>query len=270
MWYYDANNEAAVDDTPGPWAPTWQTAPVAYLGVESNENILANKDGLNAGANITFTSDAVSISQLILAPPGDMYTSNPTSAIMALLRTVKSHQDNEKPVQAEPEEILYKGDPFSKVYFPVHNTFDSNRTTVAIMLAWIRWAYYFQDILPSTLRGVVVVLDDSCGGTFSYSVDGSEVTPLGKGDLHDSAYDSLALKASFGGIDSVADGTEHGLSFNHDFCPISIVVYPSASFEGIFRSNTPFVMTFLVVVVFCFTGLMFLGKMIVSCLAPIE
>lgn len=264
MWYYDSRNEAVVDDTDGPWAPTWQTSPVAYLGVESNENILANKDGLNAGANITFTSNAVSISQLIKSPPGDMFSSTPTTAIIALLKSIKNHHIDQEDKSANHSDVdytkvYYQGDPISKVYFPIHNHFGENRTTVAIMLAWIHWQAYFRDILPPTLKGVILVLDDSCGGKYTYVVDGAEVTPLGVGDLHDTMFDARAINASFAGVRNVADGTEHGLPLNQDFCPISIAVYPSRTFERIFRTSAPRTMTFVVSFVFTFTAIMFLG-----------
>ena len=89
IWYYDKNNEVKIDDTEGPWFPTWQESPVVYQGDGVNENILANKDGLNSGANITFHSDTVSISQLIMAPPGGLESTIPSTHLISLLMSIQ-------------------------------------------------------------------------------------------------------------------------------------------------------------------------------------
>lgn len=101
IWYYGENNEVKVDDdTEGPWFPTWQASPVVYHGDETNENILANKDGRNSGANITFHSDSVTISRLIMDSPGGMESTNPTTHLISLLLGIQQGSD---------EEVRYEG-----------------------------------------------------------------------------------------------------------------------------------------------------------------
>ena len=77
IWYYGPDNEVVLDDTKGPYFPTWHMSPIIYDGLVSNENILANKDGLNNGTKTTFESDSVAISQLITIPPGDVNSEYP-------------------------------------------------------------------------------------------------------------------------------------------------------------------------------------------------
>lgn len=249
IWYYDANNEQKVDDTGGPYFPTWQTSPVVYDGDECNENILANKDGFNSGANITFHSDSIAISQLIMAPPGDMHSQTPSTALIALLMAIKA---GDKDLQH-----TYEGDPVGKVYFPIYNSFDKNRYPVAILLAWIRWADYFQEILPSTLKGIILVIQDSCGGQYSYKIEGEEVFPLGKGDFHDKNFDGMKRTIDFTQVENIADGTEFGLPLNQKFCPISMDIYPSSEFYNLFTTATPIIMTCAIFGIFIFTAFMF-------------
>ena len=259
IWYYDANDEVTTDKSRGPYFPTWQSSPVVYDGLETNENILANKDGLNGGANITFTSESVAISQLLMAPPGDRHSTFPSTALIALVLDIAASEVENADAGITGDLVTYQGDPLSKVYFPVFNDFASDRKPVAIMLAWIRWLDYFANVLPPTLKGVVIVLQDSCGGEFSYMVNGEDVVALGTGDLHDAKYDSLKRSVDFLSVKRIADGTKYGLGLNHDFCPISIDIYPSDAFQDTFSTQTPVNMTIAVALVFVFTALMFIG-----------
>jgi hypothetical protein len=247
VWYYDAQDQAVVDDSEGPVFPTWQASPILYDGLLCNENILANKDGLNSGANITYTSDSVVISQLIFAPPGTVESANPSSALFALLLSAKA----EKIVE-------YLGSPISRVYFPIYNNFDETRVPVAIMMAGIRWADYFADLLPSTMKGIHLVLHDSCGGTFTYLVVGRDVFPVGKGDLHDHGYDHMVEHANFLDVKNIADGTKFGLPFNTKYCPMQLSIYPAEQFHNEYNTSSPGIMTMAVALVFVFTVFMFL------------
>lgn len=274
IWYYNKNNEVVTDlSNQKYFAPTWQQSPVLYLGAESNENILANKDGFNSGANITFTTDTVTISQLIMAPPGNMYSNIPSTAAISLLLTIAAHQQqgrlsttttnmntNTKATATKNNKqigVTYQGDPVSKVYFPIYDSFDETREPVAIMLAWIHWASYFHKVLPNTIIGIYMILKDSCNGQYTYRIDGEEIYPIGQGDLHDPKFNSMKQNVDFTSVENIADGTHYGMPFNKDFCPISIDIYPSMEFYQIYRTNTPIIMTISVALVFIFTTFMF-------------
>ena len=259
IWYYDSNNEVTTDKSRGPFFPTWQSSPVLYEGLETNENILANKDGFNDGANITFTTESVAISQLIMAPPGDMYSKTPSTALIALLMTIAAAGENQgEKAMTHDNAMEYIGDPVSKVYFPIYDNFEDTRKPVAILLAWIRWADYFANVLPASIKGIIIVIQDSCGGEYSYLANGVEVIGLGPGDHHDPNYSSLKRTMDFSSVQNIAVGTKYGMAFNHDFCPISISIYPSDDFEETFTSQTPLIMTLSVAMVFVFTAFMFL------------
>jgi hypothetical protein len=241
---------------------------------------LANKDGFNSGANITFQTDSVSISQLIMAPSGGLDSTIPSTHLISLLMTIQNdgnvveYKGGKSGIDTEclvlPCHLLQillirtrlyiasscDTDPVSKVYFPIYDSFDEGRKPVAIMLAWMKWANYFENVLAPTLRGIYVVIK-GCDREYTYLVDGREVHLVGPGDLHDGQYNHLKQTTDFSNVGTIADGTEFGLPLNKDFCPISLDIYPSKTFEDTFSSSTPITMTMAVAIVFAFTAFMF-------------
>ena len=116
---------------------------------------------------------------------------------------------------------------------------------------------YFKHILPSSLRGIYVVLNDSCGGEYTYLINGEHVIPVGHGDLHDKTFDGMKQSASFASVENIADGTKTGLPFRKDQCTVRMDVYPSNTFHSLFNTSTPIIMTVSVAIIFVFTALMF-------------
>ena len=160
---------------------------------------------------------------------------------------------------ANEERTRYEGDIFSTIYFPVYDSFIAEtRTTVAILRAVIHWARYFEKLLPETIRGVVVVLENrGCDQPYTYQIDGSKVIPIGHGDLHDTKFDKYMKVSSFADVDRIADGTKEGMKLHFGKCPYTIRVYPSDLMVDTMKSNTPIVITVSVAIVFLFTVLMF-------------
>ena len=154
---------------------------------------------------------------------------------------------------ANRERTMYEGDIFTTIFFPVFDNFDpATRKAVGVMRAVIHWARFFTDLLPENTKGVVVVLENSCDEPYTYRIDGTNVVPVGHGDLHDSKYDKYMKTATFADIETVVDGTEEGMKLHFDKCPYAIRVYPSDHMKDIFTTNTPMVITSSVAIVFLF------------------
>jgi len=241
IWYQQDDGTKIIDPGPGPYLPVWQTSPVFDGTV--NENLLRS----NLGASKSFTTDSVVISEFITSASGDMDSDDPRTAFFALLLST-----------AAQERVTYQGDPISKVYFPIFDSFDDDRTSVAILVAWINWASYFVSILPYNVVGIEVVLQDSCGGAFTYRIDGEQVITIGDGDLHETRYHEMQRSASFDLVSNIADGTKHGLPLNQEHCNIVLDVYPSSDFFDTYKTNTPIILTLAVAIIFVFTACMFL------------
>ena len=246
IWFRNVQGLPVTDKGKGPYLPTWQTSPILDHGQEINENILKNKFAYQA-ADLSFASQSVVVDKFSMAAPGDVDSEDRDTSFFALLMSIQKQ-----------EMIQYPGDPLSQVFYPVFNTVEGNRTSVAIMAAWIRWMDYFQDILPSQMMGIHFLLQDSCGGEYAYVIDGAEVRPLGEGPHHDRSYAEMMRNASFASIATIEDGSTEGLAVNQDHCTISIEIYPSDDFHSIYNTNVPAFMTAAVVVIFVCTAMLFI------------
>ncbi|CAB9524302.1 Guanylate cyclase [Seminavis robusta] len=191
--------------------------------------------------------ESVNIGMFHSTSPGGITSHDHATAMFALLMSVAAGHLKE-----------YEGDPMSQVFFPIFDSFTENRKPVAVMIAWVHWLSYFQDVLPSSMDGVLVVLGNSCTGNFTYEINGPEAVPLGAGDLHDPAYDSFRRSASFASVDSIADGTKYGIPLNSDHCLITMDIYPSSEFEESYQTSMPIYLTIAVAAIFVFTVVMFI------------
>ena len=248
IWFRNVKGVVVTDKGQGPYLPTWMTSPIVYNGQEVNENILKNARSYIA-ANESFSTGSVVIEQFTMAPPGDMYSEQDReTAMFALLMSMK-----------EQEPVTYYGDAVSQVFVPVFDTVEGDKKeSVAVVVAWIRWMDYFKGILPTEMNGVFFILKDSCGGNYTYIINGEDVEPVGVGNLHQQNYNKMMRNASFASIERIMDGTMDGLPVQHDRCAVSIEVYPSNAFHATYNTNIPAFMTAAVVLIFLSTTLLFI------------
>ena len=93
-------------------------------------------------------------------------------------------------------------------------------------------------------------------GYFTYVLDGSEVRPLGFGDLHDPRFDKWGRTTTFL-QKHLPDGTAMGTALDRR-CSYRINVYPSQDFLDEYQTTAPYVITATMVSVFAFAILLFL------------
>jgi Adenylate and Guanylate cyclase catalytic domain len=157
------------------------------------------------------------------------------------------------------KEVYYHGDPVSIVYLPVFRSFnDSETETVAIMGSMFQWSSFFENILPANAKGIFLVLENACQGPYSFLATGRKIDFLGQGDLHEENFDYLEIGSSFDSVTNIDDGTEFGLKFQTDYCPVSIRIYPSQVYHDQMSTDRPIIVTSIVVAVFVFMAFMFL------------
>jgi hypothetical protein len=123
IWWRDDDDVVSVDKGRGPYFPTWQQSPIIHNGMETNENIVKSEH-VSRGANASFVTESVVIGEFIYAEPGDFKSKNErTSLFSLLLSTFKN------------DYAYYEGDPISQVFFPIFDSFEEDRTAVAVMVA---------------------------------------------------------------------------------------------------------------------------------------
>lgn len=158
---------------------------------------------------------------------------------------------------ANEKKTKYEGDIFSTVYFPVHDSFAEVPKAVAVVRVIIHWARFFKHLLPETVKGIIVVLDNSCDEPYTYEINGGDVIPVGHGDLHDPEFDDSMTFATFRDVKTIPDGTTDGMRLGDGECPYQIRIYKSMKFRSLFITSQPVIITVSVAFVFVFTIGMF-------------
>ena len=89
--------------------------------------------------------------------------------------------------------------PRSVLMTPVYDSFDlKNRSVAGVIHGSLSWKTYLADLLPPGVNGILVVLKNSCGQSFTFRIDGPVATFISEGDLHDEKYDDIAEEIEFG------------------------------------------------------------------------
>ena len=145
-------------------------------------------------------------------------------------------------------DLLYPSDtvePDSFYYQPLYDSFDQeSKKVVGELLILLRWNVHFSDILPDDVRGIYLVLENTCNDTATWEIEGKEARYVGSGDLHDTAYDSYKLSADFNTYGNVEAARKAGA------CIYTVNVYPSQEFEDDYKSSSPISLTVVVGAVF--------------------
>ena len=207
------NDSNVVPETgPGPYLPAWQLAPAPHDPKIVNYNLLDHEvferveHGMRA-INLPVLSEATDLEFLY---GGSIYD-DPTH-------------------------------PHSFLLQPVYHDFVDHREAdiLGVVTAIIGWDHYFENLLPPEAHGIVVVMKDTCGGQFSYQINGGEAVFLGYGDHHETKYTHLEEMSFFDPLYKL----EASDSFEH--CEYDIFIYPSQEMEDDFNTARPIIYTIVV------------------------
>jgi hypothetical protein len=146
--------------------------------------------------------------------------------------------------------------PESVLAAPIFETLDpTNRKVVAVYSAVIPWHFYLENVLPDTVKGIYVVITNTCQQSFTYLVHGPIVTYVGPVDLHEWKYDDLMMKANF--TYAHDDRSVESTDRQHSTCHYTLQVYPSVEFRESFKTGAPWVYTVVVIAIFVFVSMVF-------------
>ena len=124
------------------------------------------------------------------------------------------------------------------------------------MAAYVYWQSYFTNVLPHGQNGVVCILENSCGQSFTYVLHGPQVTYVGQGDMHESKYDGLVVETGYGaflGNEQAKQSQQDGAQ-----CFYNVRVYPSSEMEDDNLTSAPLFFALGLMAVFLFTSIVFL------------
>jgi hypothetical protein len=225
-----------VDHSAGPYFPIWQDSPHFGRDMTPNFNLGYYSEYAPYIKKSVETGD-MTLGGLDTATPGDIHDPDRTTSFFARLLSVEAD-----------EVVEYPGDPMSSLFIPIFESFDTTRKPTALVYSVFRWATYFEDLLPEDTPGVVVVLENTCDGPFTYKVVGEQAEYKGQGDLHDPVFDHMVRSVTFGREDDILEASL-GIGVNQDVCAYSLHVYPSQELYDEYHSSLPVIITIVVAVV---------------------
>jgi hypothetical protein len=233
-----------VDQGSGPYFPLWQESP--HFGRDMTNFNVAYHPDYAAYVKKSFETGKMTMGGLDTAMPGNIHDPDPTTSFFALLLSFAA----DKPVE-------YLGDPMSSVFVPVFDSFDTTKRPTALIFSVFSWATYFEGLLPENTPGVVIVLENTCDGPFTYKVVGEKAEYMGQGDLHDPSFDSMERAVNFASENDIFEAPL-GIGIHQDICAYSLRVYPSQALYDEYHTSLPIIITSMVALVFVITAGVFL------------
>ena len=224
----------------GPYLPFWQTSPVIPAPVFPTLNILTFPP-LGPGVKKVMETSLAYLSNAV----------EPAMMFNIFLARGQYRHEKEK----------FQGDAVTPLIYPIFDSFSPDRSLVGITLSNIYWRLHFENILPPSSRGIVAVLANNANQTFTYQLDGEDVTFLGLGDLHDETFDKYEVSA-----DITTYMAEHASVRTQGLTAVPLTsegvqyflrVYPSKDMESLFVTNKPVIFAVVVGAVFLFTSIIF-------------
>jgi Adenylate and Guanylate cyclase catalytic domain len=128
----------------------------------------------------------------------------------------------------------------------------SKHTLVGLMTISIYWREIITNVLSPGSNGVIIVVDNDCTDSFTYQIDGPNVTYLGVLDKHDKNYDDFVVTTKVVDLHEYSFQTNvySGAPIDKEFCPYTLRLYPSNDMKSDFTTNNA--VTFMLVTLFSF------------------
>mmetsp|Transcript_94 Transcript_94/g.267 ORF Transcript_94/g.267 Transcript_94/m.267 type:complete len:1155 (-) Transcript_94:417-3881(-) len=206
---------------PTPYSPVWQMDPLPSYPIV-NFNLESYEEGKKV-SQLAFELGEGAVTNIL--------ENNDLSGVFPAVTSSSSSAD----------------EPHSTFTAPIYDILDkATRKPVALVHVFLRWNIYFSNKLPEDVRGIDLVLENTCGTTVTWELVGKDAIYKGRGDLHDEKYDSHRVTSSFDFYDDLELASDLGA------CLYTIHLYPSSALEDEYKTNMPAILTVLVGCVFLF------------------
>lgn len=227
-----------IDQGPGPYYPRWQASPV-LLDHQGLVNYNLGHESHGSSIKLAATTGQIVIAGFDIAHPGNVSDPNLNTSFYSELLSFAAGQP-----------MNYTSDPISSAYVPVVDSFDEDRTTVALLRAVLHWGTYFNDTLPEKSEPVIVVVGNSCEGQFSFEVSGDGAEYLGEGNYGNPKYSDMAIEVGLDDNSFEADPTTVNLTLSQRTCRFYVTVYPSEEMDETYNTIYPLLITYVMASVF--------------------
>ena len=140
------------------------------------------------------------------------------------------------------ENVTYWDHPYSAIMEPIFKEKNNDESEiVGIVTGAIAWDAYLINLLPEDVKGVTVVMENSCGQVHTYTINGAAPHYLGKGDLHETKYDNYKASVAFYDFDD----NEVALDVE-GHCLYTFSIYPTEELEDTFLLDMPIIVVVVV------------------------
>jgi len=146
------------------------------------------------------------------------------------------------------------------VTLPQNSTTDNGKV-VGVFAATFYWRDLFKNILPPGSSSIVVVVENTCGQSFAYQIDGPLAFFLGSGTLNDTKYEELQLSSELHDVYAFSNmnRTYSGLPLSTDYCPYTLRIYPSSVMGDRFATSDPIIFMVVTMAIFAFSSCVFMA-----------
>ncbi|KAL7569519.1 hypothetical protein ACA910_013893 [Epithemia clementina (nom. ined.)] len=239
---------------PGPFLPTWQTAPLIPTTTVYNWDVATVVD--NTSVLKCLEVHKVTLSKAYhIAYPGDT----------SLDAENQAWADYFSPYITTGENPM---EPLSDFYYPIiedavdwrnirsdTNYDPSKHRVVGIFAQSVYWRDMIKNLLPDGMIGILAVFESPCNPVFTYEINGQSVKYLGVGDFHDSRYKDMEMSSTLQNLNKfdVGEIAYSYVPLEQDTCPWTVRVFPSAKFEARYKSTNPIIFTVAAALIFIFT-----------------
>ena len=139
--------------------------------------------------------------------------------------------------------------PHSYIAEPVYDGFGPGSKMVGFLLSLTSWENLLNNILPTDVNGItVVVKSEMCGTEFTFGLRGPKPVFLGYSDLHDPKFDEYMRSFV---VEVYPRGIVDGMCLHEMF------VYPTQEMRVSYESAKPIIYTCTIVIAFLGTAVLF-------------
>jgi class 3 adenylate cyclase len=228
-------------ETKETYLPIWQSTPVeAHL---VNFNLLSQR---SFGQDLV---EAIESKNVVIGRVTDVSKKNDPFNFLYQEVEIDAHHAS---LETNQNTGSY-GNPLSMVLFPV---LDDSQKVVGVISGAIYWSDVLRRSLPSSAKPMDVILQNGCGQTFSFEIDGEDANFIGEGDLHGRLFDDYEHSIQWDELDGVIS-TVSGVEINFGYCPYSISIYPARKMHIYYLSNRPLIYALMIVTALIFTAFVF-------------
>jgi hypothetical protein len=144
--------------------------------------------------------------------------------------------------------------PFSIAAQPVYSRLGSDaKDVVAYIYTAVLWDIYLRNLIPEGVKGIVVVLRNSCGQEYTYELTADQPIFRGEGNVQDSKY--AGSKRPISVANNYVDPERAQTVLGH--CQFFLDAYSSAAFEEDYQSALPVIFTLIIALLFIIMAAIF-------------